>query len=184
MQARLAEIEKERMISPMPPVVSGGALIVPMGLLRKLMGTAEPAVFGQQERRVIENAAMTAVMRIEADLSYQPKDVCMEKRGFDIESSVPEELRAENGGHALRFIEVKGRAKGATTVTVSKNEILCALTAPEQFILAIVEVDGKQTHTIYLRNPFKTAPDFSATSVNYCIKDLVSESDVIVQEKG
>ena len=50
--------------------------------------------------------------------------------------------------YALRMIEVKGRRKGATTVTVSKNEILTALNKPEEFILAIVEVDGKNTHDL------------------------------------
>ncbi len=45
-------------------------------------------------------------------------------------------------------------------MTVSKNEILTALNKPEEFILAIVEVDGAKTHTIYLKHPFKNAPDF------------------------
>ena len=40
MQARLEEIAKERRTSPMPPVVTGGALIIPMGLLRNLMELA------------------------------------------------------------------------------------------------------------------------------------------------
>ena len=37
---------------------------------------------------------------------------------------------------------MKGRAKGAQTVTVSKNEILTGLNKPEEFLLAIVEVDA------------------------------------------
>lgn len=80
------------------------------------------------------------------------------------------------------MIEVKGRRKGATTVTVSKNEILTALNKPEEFILAIVEVDGKNTHTIYLKHPFKNAPDFTATSVNYDIQDLIAESEILYQK--
>ncbi|MEG3070482.1 MAG: DUF3883 domain-containing protein [Candidatus Syntrophopropionicum ammoniitolerans] len=38
--------------------------------------------------------------------------------------------QAQPGGATLRFIEVKGRAKGATTVTVTKNEILTAFNKP------------------------------------------------------
>src|SRR5919108_4386191 len=38
LQKRLAELEQERRLSPMPPVVLGGALIVPVGLLRRLQG--------------------------------------------------------------------------------------------------------------------------------------------------
>src|SRR5262249_32006854 len=39
LQKRLAELEQERRLSPLPPVVLGGALIVPIGLLRRLQGT-------------------------------------------------------------------------------------------------------------------------------------------------
>ena len=46
------------------------------------------------------------------------------------------------GTGKLRFIEVKGRVAGADTVTLTKNEILTALNKPDEFILAIVEVDG------------------------------------------
>ena len=46
------------------------------------------------------------------------------------------------GTGRLRFLEVKGRVAGAKTVTVTKNEILTALNKPDDFILAIVEVDG------------------------------------------
>ena len=182
MQARLAEIERERKISPMPPVISGGALIIPKGLLHKLMGTTEPGLFGQHDRQAIEYAAMNAVIQIEKELGYTPRDVSMEKRGFDVESAVPDALREQWGGHSLRFIEVKGRSKGATTVTVSKNEILYSLNSADQFILAIVEVDGTDTHTIYLKAPFKNAPDFTATSVNYDIQDLIKESVILYQK--
>lgn len=43
----------------------------------------------------------------------------------------------------LRFIEVKGRVRGATTVTVTKNEILTALNKPDDFILTVVEAEGE-----------------------------------------
>ena len=91
-------------------------------------------------------------------------------------------MRARMAAYALRMIEVKGRAKGSTTVTVSKNEILTALNKPEEFILAIVEVDGSATHTIYLKHPFRNAPDFTATSVNYDIQDLVNNAEILYQE--
>jgi len=55
----------------------------------------------------------------------------------------------------MRFIEVKGGTNVATGVTVSKNEILTALNTPNEYILAIVEVDGWQIHIIYLKKPFR-----------------------------
>ncbi|MCD8153495.1 MAG: hypothetical protein LUF78_02160 [Clostridiales bacterium] len=53
---------------------------------------------------------------------------------------------------------------------------------PDEFILAIVEVDGSDTHTIYLKQSFKNAPDFTATSVNYDIQDLIAKSEILYQK--
>ncbi len=100
--------------------------------------------------------------------------------GYDIESAIPPQLRT--GTNTLRFIEVKGRTKGATTVTVSKNEILTGLNKPEEFILAVVEVDGPPTHTVYLKHPFRNAPDFTATSVNYDLMDLIRNAEIVFQK--
>lgn len=179
MQKRLAELDNERMISPAPPVVTGGALVIPRGLLRRLMGAPATDSFGGTDKKAVEMAAMNAVMEIERQLGYQPRDVSAEKVGYDIESTVPQELRT--GTNALRFIEVKGRTKGSTTVTVSKNEILTALNKPEDFILAIVEVDGERTHTIYLKKMFHREPDFAANCVTYNIEDLIRKSNMVIE---
>lgn len=181
MVARLAEIERERRIAPMPPVVTGGALVIPKGLLHQLMPHTYDSPFGQGDRQAVEFAAMNAVMQIEKAMGYQPKDVSGSKCGYDIESFVPEALRGADG-NVLRFVEVKGRRAGADTVTVSRNEILCALTNPDQFILAIVEVDGSSTKTVYLKRPFKNAPDYATASVNYDIEELKAGSEIIYQE--
>ena len=174
---RIEDIEKEKMISATPPNIVGGALIIPKGLLHILTGKPLPDTFGQTDKQAIEYAAMKAVMDIESELGYLPKDVSALKCGYDIESKIPEEI-AQNG-FTLRMIEVKGRAKGATSVTVSKNEILTALNKPNEYILAIVEVDGEQTHTTYLKQPFKKSLDFAATSVNFNIKELIDGSEVL-----
>jgi hypothetical protein len=45
-------------------------------------------------------------------------------------------------------------------VTVTRNEILSAFNSPEQFILAIVEVEGGQAREPrYVRCPFGQEPD-------------------------
>lgn len=181
MQNRLSEIEKERMISPMPPSITGGALIIPKGLIHEIIGCTERDS-GHVDRQSIEYAAMDAVMNIERSFGFEPQDVSRLKCGYDVESKVPKETITNSGGLPLRFIEVKGRAKGSTTVTVSKNEILTALNKPDEFILAIVEVDGSLTHTIYLKHPFTNAPDFTATSVNYDMQDLINVSEIVYQK--
>lgn len=163
---RLEELEQERRLSPLPPVVVGGALIVSVGLLQRMQGKqqATTAIFARETERV-EQAAMKAVMEVERNLGYEPIDVSTQKCGYDIESRIPETGQ-------LRFIEVKGRITGAKTVTVTKNEIITALNKPDNFILALVQVplaeDMEGNCSIhYLRRPFHKEPDFAVTSINY-----------------
>ena len=175
MRDRLDEIQRERRMSPMPPIMTGGALVIPKGLLIKLMPGGAPDMFSSGDKRAVEAAAMRAVMDIERALGYTPRDVSASKCGYDVESYVPEDKRDANG-NVLRFIEVKGRARGADTVTVSRNEMLCALNNPDRFILAIVEVDGDATHTVYLMRPPFDAPGMATNSTNYSIRDLTAAS--------
>lgn len=186
LQRRLQELDEERQFFPLPPVVVGGALVIPGGLLARLKGVreAEPALFARETARV-EQMAMAAVMETERRLGFEPSDVSAIKCGYDIESQA--------GAGRLRFIEVKGRIRGATTVTVTKNEILTALNKPDDFILAVVEVPGGETTVAdpwrvaepntpyqagngcvvyYLRRPFTREPDFGVTSVNYVLAEL------------
>ena len=165
LRKRLGELAQERRVSPLPPNVIGGAMIVPIGLLRKLQGQSTPTTFAHNTSEV-ERIGMRVVMDVERSLGYEPRDVSMDKCGYDIESRIP------NEPGKLRFIEVKSRVKGADTVTITKNEILTGLNKPDQFILAIVEVDGNATEHYYIRNPFNKEPDFGVTSVNYKLKEL------------
>ncbi|MGD0917799.1 MAG: helicase-related protein [Thermodesulfobacteriota bacterium] len=171
LQRRMAELEQERKLSPLPPVVIGGAMVIPRGLLARLKGTeARPEAFAQETAKV-EAVAIAAVMQAEQQLGFMPRDVSLEKRGYDIESIVP-------GTGRLRFIEVKGRVRGATTITVTKNEVLSCLNKPDDFILAIVEVDGEDAVPKYVRCPFHREPDFGVTSVNYEIRKLLEAGQI------
>lgn len=165
LQKRRQELEQERQVSPLPPVVIGGAIVVPMGLMARL-GVADGPSLHALETARIERLAMDAVMEAERRLGYEPRDVGAQKLGYDVESSMP-------GGGPLRFIEVKGRAAGADTVTVTKNEILTGLNKPDDFILAIVEIDGVARGPRYVRQPFRREPDFGATAVVYKLNDLL-----------
>jgi SNF2 family DNA or RNA helicase len=184
MRKRLDELRTEELISAMPPVVVGGALVIPRGLLNKLSGMVDPFASDATARLKIELAAMKAVMDIETSLGHISTDVSTAKVGYDVESLIPESMRRGEDSGPLRFIEVKGRVKGATTVNVSKNEILTAFNKPDEFILAIVEVDGDNTSTIYLKKPFRERPDFAATSVNFDIGDLTDASEILLQRVG
>ena len=110
-------------------------------------------------------------MEVERALGFEPVDRETEKLGYDIESRVP-------GTGKLRFIEVKGRVAGASTVTVTKNEILTSLNKPDDFILGIVEFLDEATHQVhYIRNPFNREPDFGVTSVNYNLSELLERAE-------
>jgi hypothetical protein len=180
MQKRLAELETEKLISATPPVVVGGAIVIPRGLLNSLTGRPGTFVADAAARREIELAAMKAVMDVETSLGYIPRDVSGLKVGYDVESAIPQDKRGTDGA-TLRFIEVKGRVKGADTVTVSKNEILTAFNKPDEYILAIVKVDDAMTKIVYLKKPFRERPDFAATSVNYDVTELVNGSEVLLE---
>ena len=178
LKKRLAELEAERKISAQPPVILGGALIIPAGLLARLLDTPLSAACADAEaRKAVERAAMQAVLDRERSLGFAPRDVSADKCGYDIESAVPEALH--NGRPGLRFIKVKGRSAGAATVTVTRNEILTALNQPEQFILALVEVDGSRTHTVYLKHPFVSPPDFSVESCTFNIAALMRDAHIL-----
>lgn len=170
LRRRMAELDQEREISAAPPVVVGGALVVPEGLLRQLTGDSPvDRSVDQAAREAIESAAMEAVKKAEADLGNSPRDVHKENLGYDIESKAPDTGK-------LRFIEVKGRVEDARTVTVTKNEILTALNKPEDFILAVVLVsDGEAGEPCYIREPFTREPDFGVTTVNYDLSHLIDQ---------
>lgn len=182
LRKRKADLALERQVSARPPNVLGGALIVPMGWFAT--GAERSPAIAMRETppprgvadREVERLAMEAVLAHERSLSFDPRDVSKENRGYDIESRYPP-------GHPkagqLRFIEVKGRVAGADTVTITKNEILTALNKPDDYILAVVFVtDAGAEKPRYLTRPFEQEPDFAAASVTFRIRDLLERSDL------
>ena len=77
-----------------------------------------------------------------------------------------------------RLIEVKGRAKGATTITLTKNEIIAALNKPDQYWLAIVLVneDDRAEGPYYLQGPVSQAPDWAEVSKNLELAELLARA--------
>ena len=169
---RLNEISLSRKMTASPPIILSGALVVPVGRLKV---KEKNLIDNLKNRAAVEQIAMQAVMKIEKSFGFLPQDVSTENRGYDIESLVTEK-------NFLRFIEVKGRRADADIVTVTRNEILAALNKPDNFILALVSVDGDRTQTIYLQTPFKHLPDSGAVSVNYKISDLIQQGKIIFQQ--
>ena len=171
LQKRLEELKLEAQLSPLPPVVLGGLLVVPIGLVKAMLGYEIGTAGAPVDTQISGARARAVIMEIERGLGFVPIDREFEKLGYDIESSIP-------GSGKLRFIEVKGRVAGAPTITVTRNEILYSLNKPEDFILAIVEFIDERTHrTHYLRQPFQREPDFGVTSVNYDFAELLARAE-------
>jgi SNF2 family DNA or RNA helicase len=171
LQKRLEDLKLEAQLSPLPPVVLGGLLVVPIGLLNNMTGHSSPVSMRPSDTQISAARARTAVMEIERGLGFEPIDRELEKLGYDIESRVP-------GTGKLRFIEVKGRVAGAPTITVTRNEILYSLNKPDDFILAIVEFTSEDSHRLhYVRQPFRREPDFGVTSVNYDFAELLERAE-------
>ena len=170
LQKRLHQLELEAHITAVPPVVMGGVVVLPAGLLAVMAGqTKSPAEAADTQAAAAK--ARAVVMDIERSLGFDPTDREFEKLGYDIESRDPRTGQ-------LRFLEVKGRVQGADTVTVTRNEILYSLNKPEQFILALVEFLESGSHKAhYLREPFRREPDFGVTSVNYDFAELLRRAE-------
>ena len=165
LQQRMAQLDREARISATPPNVIGALVVAPAGLLAAMAGAAAPSS-NAADTQASAAQARAIVMALERKLGFEPTDRELEKLGYDIESRVP-------GAGRLRFIEVKGRAAGADSITVTRNEVLTALNKPEDFILAIVRFAEDGSHEVrYVREPFGREPDFGAVSVNYKLEEL------------
>jgi superfamily II DNA or RNA helicase len=171
LERRMAELEREAQVSALPPLVLGGVIVVPSGLIATMTGQAPRPPEAPGDTLASAARARAAVMEVERRLGFEPVDREAEKLGYDVESRVP-------GTGKLRFIEVKGRVTGAATITVTKNEILYSLNKPEDFILAIVEfLEGGNHRVHYVRRAFQREPDFGVTSVNYDFAELLARAD-------
>jgi hypothetical protein len=173
-QTREKELVAQRHVVSSTPVIVGGALVVPIGLLMQRRGevgwTADAAA-----RSRIEQLAMTAVMDAERALGHDVIDVSAEKCGWDVTAIPPTK---DGKLPVTRHIEVKGRAKGSSTVTVTRNEVLYGLNQQDKFMLAIVQIADDQAEAPrYVRKPFTQEPDWAVTSINLDLGQLLARSE-------
>ena len=79
---RLQELQLEAQLSPLPPVVLGGLLVVPQGLVDAMAGRRSPV-----DTQEVAARARAIVMEVERGLSYEPTDREFDRLGYDIESA-------------------------------------------------------------------------------------------------
>lgn len=175
LQSREKELEDMRHIVSATPVIVGGALVIPAGLLAKLRGDKpDPFSVDAAARAEVERRAMAAVRATEEASGHVVKDVSALKCGWDITSQPP---LLDGRLPEARHIEVKGRAKGQTEVIVTRNEICTALNQADKFHLAIVLVDGESVEgPYYIKRPFGQEPEPGITAVTYQLSGLLAKS--------
>ena len=174
LQKRMKQLSEERNIKASPPTVRGGLLVIPKGLLIKHSEkSGMPTGFAEDAdaRQKIEAAAMKAVMEAESTLGNDPLDVSANKVGYDIVSFDPRTKKQ-------RFIEVKGRIEGATSIMVTRNEIITCLNKPDDYILAVVHVaDGFTHEPKYVWRPFEIEPAFGVTAEQFDLRHLLQSAE-------
>jgi superfamily II DNA or RNA helicase len=99
LEKRMTDLKLERQIAPLPPVILGGLLVVPIGLLAAMQGKPLAKVASCADTQAAAAEARKIVMQIERSLGFDPTDREFDKLGYDVESRVP-------GTGKLRFIEV------------------------------------------------------------------------------
>jgi SNF2 family DNA or RNA helicase len=182
LENRKRELQAMRHIVNGTPVVLGVALVIPAGLLaqRRGDGPSDPAMAAfaadTAARARIEQAAMKAVRAAEEARGCRVVDVSADKCGWDL-TCYPPALSGKVP--EPRHIEVKGRVKGAATVTITRNEMLYGFNQGDKFRLAVVLVGESDTveGPHYIRNPFDREPAWGVASINFNLGDLLARAE-------
>jgi hypothetical protein len=161
LERRLTDLARDEDLMAKPPVVAGAALVIPQGLLDRLLGRKPEPPAGdtaQTDRR-----AVAAVLTAERSLGRDPQEMPHNNPGYDIRSTTKD-------GH-LVFIEVKGRVTGGEEFWVTKTEALTGKNAAASYRLALVSIHPEGPHrdeARYIADPFRDVDfgDFTATGMS------------------
>jgi hypothetical protein len=63
------------------------------------------------------------------------------------------------------------------TARVARNENLTAMNKPDDFTLAIGQVDDGQQKLVHIRLPFRQEPDFAVESINCNLMEILSRGE-------
>ena len=182
--SRQNEIADEKNLVSLAPVVQGGILVIPQGLIdasdpgRAGASAASQLAVDAAARKRVELLAMKAVTETEQALGNTVTDVSALKCGWDLTSRYPAPVNKDDPIREDRHIEVKGRVKGATDVILTCNEISYAVNQGDKFILALVLVDGEKTEgPYYIRNIWTNELNFGVEHESYKIADLLTKAE-------
>lgn len=173
LESRLEALKLERALAARAPEVRGGALVVPIGLLRAAQQDDGKPDGMAEDTEETELLAMEAVMAAERAAGRHPVDVSHLNRGWDIESFTEDR-------HML-MLEVKGRVVGGEEIFVTKNEMLKARNAGAQYHLVYVPVEAGFAHApVYITDPaskFWDGGSFKDTKRAFRVRDLAAAGE-------
>lgn len=161
LEHRMRELDQDERLQAKPPVVAGGALVIPAGMLEARRHDPESLTRDTEE---VDRRAIAAVLAAERRIGREPREMDHYNPGYDIRSLSPD-------GQVV-FIEVKGRIQGATDVIITRNEVLVGKNQGSDHRLALVEVnpDGAGLDRVcYVVDAFANEPDpsFEVTKLIY-----------------
>src|SRR5262249_34884119 len=81
LEKRLEDLKLERRRAPLPPVILGGLLVVPAGLVAAIAGKSPPSATTPVDTQVSGARARAAVIALERRLGFEPTDREHEKLG-------------------------------------------------------------------------------------------------------
>jgi len=116
LERREHDLESDAQLTPLPPTVDGGALVIPQGLVDRFLGRrSEPVAAYARETREVERRAVDAVLAAERVLGRVPTEMPHNNPGFDV--------RSEARDRRVIRIEVKGRIVGSDEFAITRNEV-------------------------------------------------------------
>ena len=170
LQKRLEELKLEAQISPLPPVVLGGLLVVPMGLIAAMTGQAS----GDRHRACRYPGQCRAGPRHRHGDRAQPRLRANRPRVRETRLR-HREPRARHRQAALHRGEGPRHRRADDHGDPQRDPLLAQQAG--RLHPRHRRVTGDDTHRVhYLRQPFQREPDFGVTSVNYDFAELLEES--------
>lgn len=166
---RLRELDSEADLVNQAPRVVAAALILPQGLVDRLLDKPETEAVDPEVKKETDRRAVAAVMSAERSIGRVPVEQSHNNPGFDILSEDPVT------GMVFQ-IEVKGHRPGTKEINVHARQVRQAQQNPERFRLAIVLVPdepGVAPSVSYFIRPFNGYDlHFAQTGVPLSVAEL------------